>query len=241
MHTAACLAGALLLAFPRMLPADPLAWLNAARAAAGAPAVGVDGLLSDTAARWAGMLAEAGVLGHRGADGTNVLDRYRALGGTEAHVGEILGAGPSLEAVEEGWLASASHRKLALEASWTHAGWGSARAGAAEVWVVVFCEKRALGLTIVQEPDRLLIEGAFGSAAVRPVFFAGLRQVQPSLWEPSTMRFRFEVPGQGVEGYFRLGYEPEGSGFVLTNAFTLPPGTGFPAGPARSSAPGPSP
>jgi hypothetical protein len=227
---------------------SPLAWVNGARAAAGAPPVSPDPLLSLTAERWASLLSEAGVLSHHGADGTAALDRYRALGGTEVHVGEILGAGPGLEAVEKGWMASASHRRLALDASWTHVGWGSAPRGsggadAPQVWVMVFCQRLVRDLAIDQRPDVLIVTGRFtASDAAQAMFFAGLSPVEPSAWDRRTGAFRFDLAGAAAaEGYFRLGYRDHAGGFSWTNAFTWPPGTGFPAGPARSAAPGPRP
>jgi uncharacterized protein YkwD len=71
---------------------SPLRWLSECRAAAGVQHVAPDPVLALAAGRWAAVLAEAGTLSHRGADGSTVLDRYRAAGGTDAHVGEILGA-----------------------------------------------------------------------------------------------------------------------------------------------------
>ena len=110
-----------------------------------------DALLSRTASLWAARLAEAGLLSHRGDDGSTGLDRYRAQGGTEVRVGEILGAGPDLVHVEKGWMASAEHRELALSPGWTHAGWGSAVSGASLVTVMMFTEKMVQDLLIAQD------------------------------------------------------------------------------------------
>ena len=94
--------------------AQTLQWLNTLRASTGVPALAEDALLSQTSLDWAKVLAAAGVISHMGADGSNSLDRYRILGGTEARVGEIIGAGPVLSAIEQGWEKSPSHRALAL-------------------------------------------------------------------------------------------------------------------------------
>jgi hypothetical protein len=232
--------------------ADPLAWVNAVRAAAGAPLVAADEVLSRTASRWASILADAGVLSHRGSDGSSALDRYRALGGTDARVGEILGAGPSLAAVEKGWMGSPEHRGLALSGTWTHVGWGSARARVArtgdaapsstEVWVMVFCQRLVEGLAISADADGLSVTGRFtADEALEGVLLCGLEPVAASDWDASTRRFRFSMPGPFTEGYYRLGYRTAGGGLVWTNSFTSPQGTGFPAGPARSAAPAPRP
>jgi len=238
----AFLASLLLLALATVPQADPLAWVNSVRHASGMPVLVSDTLLSQTASRWAAMLAQSGILSHRGADGSSALNRYRALGGTEAHVGEILGAGPSLGDIEKGWMKSSEHRALALEESWTHAGWGSAAAGSSVVAVMVFCQKLVDGLTITLGENGLSVGGIFVTdKAARGLLFSGLDAFSPVQWDPRSRRFRFEVPGPSVEGYLRLGYVTPSGGFALTNAFTLPRETEFPAGPARSAAPAPSP
>ena len=221
---------------------SPLAWLNDSREAAGAHSVEADALLSAVAQRWAVTLAEAGVLSHRGADGTTVLDRYRATGGTEAHVGEILGAGPTLADVENGWARSADHRQMMLGRGWTHAGWGSAPRGSSQVWVVVFCEKLVANLSILDAGEGLTVRGRFtASGATAGLLYSGLAAIPPAAWDDGTRGFSFEVPSTLREGYVRLGYiDPTGI-FMLTNAFTLPRGTGSPGAPARFSPPAPSP
>ncbi|HYW82217.1 MAG TPA: hypothetical protein VFB30_03115, partial [Spirochaetia bacterium] len=82
---------------------DPLVWIDGTRHKAGLTDLAPDALLSRTAEGWAVRLARTGVLSHRGADGSSALDRYRALGGTEVRLGEILGAGPNLADVEHAW------------------------------------------------------------------------------------------------------------------------------------------
>ena len=121
----------------------------------------VDALLSRAASAWAAQLAASGVLGHRGNDGMSALDRYRALGGTEVRVGEILGAGPTLGDIEKAWMKSPEHRALALGSSWTHVGWGSAVSDREQVWVVQFTEKLVDGLSIEQGPQGTTVSGRF--------------------------------------------------------------------------------
>ncbi len=238
------LAAFLLVAIPGPCAAQdsPLSWLNGARSAVGAHALTQDALLSATAALWASTLAGAGVLSHRGSDGTTVLDRYRALGGTEAHVGEIIGAGPSLVAVEKGWMRSADHRRLALAPEWTHAGWGSAVHGSAQVWVIVFIERLITDLSIDDRQGALSVSGVVvAPGATGALLISGLNPVAPASWDGPTGRFAFEIPSGLREGYVRLGYIEGAGRFVLTNAFTLPRGTGSPGAPVRFSPPAPSP
>ncbi|HET6486166.1 MAG TPA: CAP domain-containing protein, partial [Spirochaetia bacterium] len=119
--------------------AQVLAWVNQARQRTGLPPVESDDLLSTTAQAWSRYLAATGLLSHTGSDGSRVLDRYRAVGGTDARVGEILGAGRNLGEIERAWLGSDSHRQLVLEPFWTNVGWGSSKTSSGEeVWVVVF-------------------------------------------------------------------------------------------------------
>jgi len=234
----------LLLLVPAALPAqsDPLTWLNSVRQRAGAPSVSPDPLLSRTASLWAARLAAAGLLSHRGDDGSTGLDRYRAQGGTEARVGEILGAGPDLVHVEKGWMASAEHRQLALSPGWTHVGWGSAASGSSQVTVMMFAEKRVADLEIMHDLTDLRVSGRFVPRdATGCVLYNGLEQVSPGSWDPAARRFRFDVSDATLEGYLRLGYLDTAGRFTLTNAFTWPPGTVSPGAEDHFSSPAPSP
>jgi hypothetical protein len=222
--------------------ADPLDWVNGARRNVGAPAVAADALLSRTAQLWAERLAAAGVLTHHGDDGSTGLDRYRAQGGTEVRVGEIIGAGPGMREIEKGWMASPEHRELALLSAWTHAGWGSAVSGNARVTVMMFTEKRVQPFLIARNREGITLSGTFTEkAAAGAVLYNGLAAVDASAWDPVSRSFLFAVGDAGVAGYLRLGYVTAAGLFVLTNAFTWPPGTGSPGAPGRSAEPAPSP
>lgn len=223
-----------------------LSWMNDLRRAAGAPAVMEDARLSETARDWARALAAAGRISHRGADGSTARDRYRAHGGTEVRVGEILGAGPELSDVEKAWERSASHRSLACRHYWTHAGWGSAETGSPgathQVWVVLFCQEQVADLKVSEEGRRLLVSGRFvPSEADGALMLVGIDPVSPGRWDPETREFDFSLQADGIPGYLRLGYVDAAARFVLTNALTLPRGTGSPEGKYRSSEPAASP
>jgi hypothetical protein len=245
-----------LLCFAAVAADTPFGWANALRGRAGSPSVEADSLLSKTAAAWAGALAAAGALSHRGSDGSSALDRYQRLGGTEVRVGEILGAGPDLAAVEAAWEKSPNHLPLVLKPYWTHMGWGSASggraAGDAIVFVVLFCQKLVDGLLIEERDGAVELRGSFVPPDARlPVLLAGIREVAPASWDASARRFLFRV-SRAEAGYLRLGYAGGEGDLEVTNAIrppaiaspaaappdlTSPPGTVSPEAPGRFAEP----
>ena len=228
---------------PARAQENPLGWVNGLRQGAGAHAVAEDALLSETARRWAETLAAAGALSHRGADGSSALDRYRALGGTEARVGEIIGAGAGLKDVEKAWERSEPHRSLSLKAYWTHAGWGRASGSpGVQVWVVVFCERLIEGLDFREAGEALEIAGRLLPAEARePVLLSGIDRIAPAAWDPGSRGFLFRLPLSAVAGYLRIGFLAAEGRLVVTNALTWPRGKGSPGAPGRPSAPRASP
>ncbi len=111
-------------------------------------------------------------------------------------------------------------------------------AGGGWVYVVLFCEKLAAGLRIGKEGDGVEISGSFVPAeALRPVLLAGLDRIPPRSWDPVGRVFLFRLGPADAEGYLRLGYERGPGQFVLTNAFTLPRGTGSPGETGRFEGP----
>lgn len=199
-----------------------LAWLNAVRHAAGAPPVQEDVLLSRTALDWARALAQAGVISHRGADGSTGLDRFRSHGGTDARVGEIIGAGPRLASIERGWEGSPSHRTMALGPSWTHAGVGEWPTPGGEVCVLMFCVRLVEDLRVIHEGAQLLVSGRFiTTAATGALLVAGMDAVKPESWDPASRAFSFRLASEGLPPYIRLGFVTSEGDFSLTNAFKL--------------------
>jgi hypothetical protein len=241
VHRAVC---AVLLLLPTVwLSAEesPLAWANGLRAAESA--LQPDPLLSEAAGRYAAELAVAGVLSHTGpTDGSRPLDRFFQAGGTAFEVGEILGAGSGLDAVERAWEASPSHRRVVLSERYTSIGWGSAPRDAQQVWVVMFARSAVVDLSI-EESDRILtVSGRLGPPwASEPWMDAGLGVLTPSAWNPGVRRFEYRVPLTDGRVRLLLGCRDAYGDRQATDSVTWPRGTGSPAGTGRSTPPAPPP
>jgi len=200
--------------------ADALGWLNRLRSARDLAPLALETALEKAAASYAAVLAAAGRLSHRDAEGGACLERYRAAGGSAARAGEILGAGPDLAAVTVAWEASPAHAAAALDPRWTHAGAGRAQAAGGEYWVVLFAEQRVEGFRLLHQPDGYLVAGSFrDSAAAQAVLLSGLAAVQPAAWDTVRREFRFYLPAEAGRLYHRLGYRTEKGDFTLTSAF----------------------
>ena len=236
-------AAARLSAAPAALASTPLTWANELRERAAAPAVSVDPVLSAAAVAYAAELAAVGVLSHEGpVDGSRPLDRYFRAGGTAFTVGEILGAGPDLAAVERAWEASPSHRAVVVDGCYTHLGWGSATSGSQEVWVVMLARTALEDVSLEASDGALLVTGRLGPAwAARPWLDAGSGEVVPSSWDPSTRRFAYRLPLLDGEARFLLGCRDRYGDREATDSVTWPRGTASRAGAGRSAAPAPPP
>jgi hypothetical protein len=242
VHRAICTV--LLLLPAALLSADdsPLAWANALRGAA-ALALRPDPLLSEAARRYAVELAAAGVLSHTGpADGSRPLDRSFRAGGTAFEVGEILGAGPDLDAIERAWEASPGHRRIAADDRYTIVGWGWAARGAQQVWVVMFARTVVENLRLEDRGGVLIVSGRLGPAgAVEPWLDSGSGASSPSAWDPATRRFEFRVPLVDGRARALLGCRDAYGDRQATDSVTWPRGTGSPADAGRSTIPAPPP
>ncbi len=198
-----------------------LEWLGRYRSAHGLAPLDPEPALESAARAYAAALAASGRLAHRDPAGRRALARYRAAGGSAARVGEILGAGPDLAQVAAAWEASPAHAAAALDPRWTRAGAGRARAGAVELWVVMFAEQRMEGFAVTPRPGGgYCLSGAFReSEAAEAVLLSGLALVPPDAWDPARREFRFLLPSGAGRRYHRLGYRTATGRFVLTGAF----------------------
>ncbi|OHD72742.1 MAG: hypothetical protein A2177_04955 [Spirochaetes bacterium RBG_13_68_11] len=221
---------------------SPFAWANALRGAA-APALRPDPLLSEVARRYAAVLAAAGALSHTGpADGSRPLDRSFQAGGTAFEVGEILGAGPGLDAVERAWEASPGHRRVVLGERYTSIGWGSAPRDAQQVWVVMVARSAVVDLSMEESDHILIVSGRLGPPwAAEPWMDAGSGALTPSTWDPGTRRFEYRIPLIDGRARLLLGCRDAHGDRQATDSVTWPRGTGSPAGAGRSTPPAPPP
>jgi hypothetical protein len=120
-------------------------------------------------------------------------------------------------------------------------GCGSASAGDAIVFVVLFCQKLVEGLLIEEREGTVELRGRFLPSNARlPVLLAGIRDVAPAGWDASARRFLFRVP-RAEAGYLRLGYLGGAGDLVVTNAIRLPaiasPAMGSTAAPPAVTSP----
>jgi hypothetical protein len=219
---------------PGIPAAEALGWANRFRAARGLAVVEEDPALERCARLYALELAASGRLSHRDARGRTALQRYRAVGGSAARVGELLGAGPELAAVASAWESSPAHAAAALRRSWTHAGAGMAPRGAGEVWVLLFAEQPVQDFSLQVRPGPeggYLLTGRFRAAeAAEPLLLSGLRAVPVRQWRPEERFFVFLLPPEAGRLYHRLGYLTATGRWVLTDAF-------FPATSSPETAP----
>ncbi len=97
-----------------------------------------DPILTQTARKYALTLVTEGSLRHRDDSGHGAAYRVQQEGGDYWTVGEILGAGPTVDQILHGWMKSASHRKVILTSKWTRIGWGIAPYEQGYVMVILF-------------------------------------------------------------------------------------------------------
>ena len=96
-----------------------LADANAARAAAGLPALTIDASLTQVAQNWTNAMAATGTLGHNPYTGVQVPAGWRSWG---ENVGWTQPA--SAQRLHDAWMASPGHRANLLNGSFTHVGIG---------------------------------------------------------------------------------------------------------------------
>jgi hypothetical protein len=232
-------------------PAGPaMDWLSRYRAGHSRAPLATEPALERAAAAYAAVLAASGRLAHRDGEERRALARYRSAGGTAVRVGEILGAGPALEAVTAAWEASPAHAAAALDSRWTHAGAGSAPLGPApgpgtapeaRVWVVLFAEQRVEDLKITADQAGYRVAGRLPEReAGPPVLLSGLARIAPEAWDPASGQFAFHLPRKAGGLYHRLGCRLPAGGFVLAAAFFPATAAERRQEPAAAGPPGPS-
>ena len=107
-------------------------------------------------------LGERQTLSHWGLDGSRVMERYRAAGGTGLKAGENLGAGDSIRSIIDAWMQSPSHRNNLLRTDWFSAGVGHLQTdGGRIILVVVFNDSRWEQTSIRIEGAMVKMEGYY--------------------------------------------------------------------------------
>jgi len=113
--------------------------INAERASAGLPPLQAGADMARAAKAHSADMAARGYFAHPTPEGWSVDDRLRVAGVTgQSAVAENIAAGPTADAVVQGWLNSPPHRANILGA-FTHTGVGVARASSGQLlWTQVF-------------------------------------------------------------------------------------------------------
>ncbi|MFF9898082.1 CAP domain-containing protein [Streptomyces longispororuber] len=152
---------------------DFLARVNAARAAAGAPAVTLDARLTDAARAHAAGMAARGALGSEGPDGTSLHQRVTAAGYVYLTVGEHLVSGPRTPAdFLDYCLRGGDSRRTVLERAHTHVGLGQAPGGRSGdvFWTALWAEPfTPRGLDRFAAEVLALTNGHRAAAGLRPL------------------------------------------------------------------------
>ena len=119
-----------------------LSLTNEIRTSNGLSPLTIDSQLSRVAQRWAGTLAERGVISHNSSLPSQVTG-WKLLG-------ENVGVGGTVDAVHAGWVASATHHQNLVDPSFTKVGFGIVRPDARVFVVQVFMQpKSSVGSTTV--------------------------------------------------------------------------------------------
>lgn len=122
-----------------MEPDNPVAALNAARAARRLSPLREDARLDRAALRHAQDLARRGYLDHVGGDGSFFTGRILAEGYRYREAGENVGRGyGTAAAAVEGWLGSPGHRENVLGRQFRDAGMAYADGPRGRFWCAVF-------------------------------------------------------------------------------------------------------
>jgi hypothetical protein len=128
---------------------DLAAATNGARAAAGLPALSIDGQLSAVAQAWAQHLAAVNTLSHNGA--------LRGQVSNWTYLGENVGMAGDISSVQTAFMNSPEHRANILNPNYTEMGVGSATStypscGCQVLWVVVDFKRPAAAAAPAPRP-----------------------------------------------------------------------------------------
>lgn len=129
-------------------PADERAFVaavNAERAAAGLPALVVDGQLTDAARNWAQSMAAAGQISHAPDITVGVTADWLKMG-------ENVGVGPDVDSIMRAFMASPTHRANVVDPEFTHVGVGVVWANGAMYTVHRFMKVAASPATTAPPP-----------------------------------------------------------------------------------------
>lgn len=136
-----------------------LALTNQVRAAKGLPALTINRQVTGVAQRWAGTLAERGVISHN-ASLPGQVTGWKDLG-------ENVGVGGTVDAVHEGFVASPTHRANIVDSSFTEVGFGIVRPDARIFVVVVFMQPVARSTQPVPTTVKAAVTPPAATAAVQ--------------------------------------------------------------------------
>lgn len=101
--------------------------VNAVRASVGVAPVRECAALEESAERYAKVMAQSGVVGHIGPDGSTLLSRISAAGYHPKRAGENLAGGQqTVVQVMRAWRASPAHLAVMTDPQVTHVGFGYA-------------------------------------------------------------------------------------------------------------------
>jgi len=109
---------------PGAVPArDAVALTNEQRQAARLPGLTTDSTLTAAAAQHSADQASRNSMGHEGSDGSSMVDRVRANGGSFDALGENVAAGyDTASAVVDGWMNSPGHRANIVNPAFSRIG-----------------------------------------------------------------------------------------------------------------------
>ncbi len=213
--------------------------VNAARLAAGVPALVEDPVLDRAAQSYAALMAAKSWYSHTGPDGSTPVTRMQAAGaGPTSAWGENIAAGqPDAAQVMAAWMASPDHKANTLQPAFTRIGIGEGSGGQwGFYWVEDFAgpAQQAFAMPTITDPlgnvvthaaagTELWVQGpALGTPGILYFPSAGCAPIRE--WTPT--RIRFTVPNRwsftAASAFELWAGRPEG-GLGIGSAYYLSP------------------